>query len=76
MREETDWEGKTWLKGNHRWVPIFPEDSMVKCIQCGRIETIQKRNYGGMVKCRRLKVAPKTTTSPGRMNDERLHDAG
>ena len=55
MKQYTDWEGKTWLTGNHRWTPIFPKDSMEKCIQCGRIESIQKRNYGGLSKCLRLK---------------------
>ncbi len=53
MKIRTDFEGKRWVTGNHKWVPVFPIGIMVKCAHCGRIAGVEDIQRGGLTKCLR-----------------------
>ena len=53
MKRQTDWEGKVWETGSHKWVPVFPYATHVKCVHCSRIVPKEDIRRGGMTKCNR-----------------------
>lgn len=58
MDSREDFEGRVWVTGNHKWEPVHPIKTHVKCVQCGRIELKSDVRRGGMYKCTRQLKEP------------------